>query len=116
MYPRVQSALAIALLVTTAHAQAPPTACNELPLAAIEAHKRTINEARRVLGHGEVDCALSEVSMPVPGCELVKAAATSDPEKRRLWTEAMLAWSELDRLLLAARKTEDRLGIVCLER
>ncbi|MBX9825899.1 MAG: hypothetical protein K2Z80_22990, partial [Xanthobacteraceae bacterium] len=49
-------------------------------------------------------------------CARLKQEANADPEKRRAWANVVPAWSYLDRLLLAVRATEDRLGIECIPR
>ena len=107
------------LLIGTvaAHAQpaSAPAECGDL--SAIQVHRQTIEEARRILSPAEARCASLEVEWtPGQECARIKQAANADPEKRRAWANVVPAWSDLDRLLLGVRATEDRLGIVCVPR
>jgi len=81
-------------------------------------HRRTIEDARRILSSAEAHCAFQEVggSRHSRECERIKQEAIADPEKRRAWANAVPAWSYLDQLLLLVRAREDRLGIECVPR
>jgi hypothetical protein len=81
-------------------------------------HRRTIEEARRILSSAEAHCAFREVDGSLLGgeCAQIKQEANADPEKRRAWANAVPAWSYLDQLLLAVRAREDRLGVECVPR
>lgn len=105
----------IGAIATHAQPASAPAECGDL--SAINAHRQTIEEARRILSAAELRCASLEVDW-TPGleCARIKQAANADPEKRRAWANVVPAWSYLDRLLLAVRATEDRLGIECVPR
>jgi hypothetical protein len=103
---------------TAARAQepAPADACEKLQHAVAQ-ERRAIEAARKLLTPEEASCALADFSLPVTGhCAGVMAAAQADAAKRRAWSEALAAWSRLDRLMLAARRLEERTGSECIAR
>jgi hypothetical protein len=86
-------------------------------LRQIDAERRAIATAKRILSSEEVECAFNDFSMPVRGaCAQIKAAANRDAKKGEAWIALMIAWNALDRLLLSLRGVEDGLGVVCLSR
>ncbi|MBX9827486.1 MAG: hypothetical protein K2Y27_21140 [Xanthobacteraceae bacterium] len=107
--------LLIGTIAAAAQSTSIPAECGDL--SAVASHRRTIADARRVLSPAEVRCTLLETDWRLGReCERLKQQANADPEKRRAWANVVPAWSYLDRLLLAVRATEDRLGIECIPR
>jgi hypothetical protein len=109
-------AVAIALPAQSparAQASAPAAECEKLQRA-IAQERRAIEAARKVLSPIEASCAFADFSLPATGhCAGVMEAAQADPAKRRAWNEALVAWSRLERLMLAVRRLEDRRGSTC---
>jgi hypothetical protein len=105
-------------IIGPAHAElAPADAECERLRQAINADQRVISAARRTLSPAEAKCALDDFALPVSGdCERLMDAAKADEKKRRAWADVLVAWSSLDRHMLAMRSLEERTGVNCLSR
>jgi hypothetical protein len=109
---RILFVLFVAFL-TDAAAQTVPPECQRT-LSAIGSQRAKIDEARRVLTLDEVDCAFLEFQFgPADRCAPIKATAMRNPEKNRVWAEAIIAWQSFDQMRLQLRGIEDRLNITC---
>lgn len=95
-----------------------PAAACESEARAVQNLRSRIDVARKLLSEAEMRCAFADynVGRLGPVCRTIQKEAFTDLEKRRAWSDAVVAWDALDRTLLILRQTEDRLGVECIAR